>query len=511
MLDFYDLFKKLPYDYILPVLGGFFLTLSFAPFNLSILAWFSFIPLFYSLRDGKYPFFKGFIMGFAFFSTLLYWIPLSEVENTVIPQMILGFFLLMIYLSSFFGFSCILYNKLNKRSYVYLFPIVFAGLEFLRSLSSVWGFTWGSVGFSQSNLIHLVQFASIGGVPLVTFWVISLNIFVYLILKSLNKKRKDKIVYLLSFLSLLLIPFVYSEKILHRGISHVGYKTIVVVQPNVLPYEKRKNSFERLLKIEKVIEESPEADLYVLPETASPFSLTHNEKAKLFFKDLAKEKRAPIITGMHDYKRKREKFIHYNAAALVDSSGIESIYRKVFLLPFVERLPFDDVIPKLRQINLGQGQFTPGSNFTVFKVKGLNFSVYICYEAIFPQLLRKFVRKGAELLVNITEDGWFGRTNGPYQHAQMAAFQSIVFRRAVVRSANTGVSFISDPYGRIIKKTEIFREDCIVCEVPLLECRTVYARIGNIFGWTFLFFILLLLAAEPIRKKMRKDDKKTES
>jgi len=506
MLDFFDRFKKSSVNYALLVLSGFCLTLSFAPFNISLLAWVSFIPLFYSLRDGKYPFLKGFIMGFVFFSTLLYWVPLSDVvEGTIVPLVVLGSFLLVIYLSLFFGFSGILYNKLNKRGYTFLFPIVFAGLEFLRSLSSVWGFTWGSIGFSQSNLLHLLQFASIGGLPLVSLWVLSLNIFIYLFLKNLSAKRKKKMVCFFSFLSLLIIPFIYSQIILRRGISNVEYKTIGVVQPNVLPSDKRKDDFDRLLRIKRIIENSPGADLYVLPETASLFSLTNDNSTELFFRDLAKEKRAPIITGMVDFEREKGGIAYYNAAAVVDSSGIKGIYRKVFLLPFVERLPFDDVIPKLRDVNLGQGQFTPGSDFTVFKANDLNFSVYICYEAIFPQLVRNFVENGAEFLVNITEDGWFGRTSGPYQHAQMAAFQSIIFRRAVVRSANTGVSFISDPYGRIEKKTKIFNEDCIVCEVPLLKCKTVYARIGNIFGWTFLFFILLLIVAEPM---IRKNEKK---
>jgi apolipoprotein N-acyltransferase len=504
MLGFCDRFKKIPFNYTLLVLGGFCLTLSFAPFNLSILAWFSFIPLFYSLRDGKYPFFKGFIMGFAFFATLLYWLPFSDVENAVLPQLRLGVFLLMIYLSSFFGFSGIFYNKLNRMGYAYLFPIVFTGLEFLRSLSSVWGFTWGSVGFSQSNLIHLLQFAAIGGLPLVTLWVLFLNIFIYLFFKSLNEKKKNKKIYIFSFLSFLIIPFVYSQTVLHRDTSPVEYKTIGVVQPNVLPADKRKSDFERLLRIKKIIEESADADLYVLPETAFPFSLANNNSTELFFKELTREKRAPIVMGTIDYKRKEGAFVYYNAATVVDSSGIRGIYRKIFLVPFVERLPFDDVIPKLKEVNLGQGQYTPGSEFPVFEVNDLDFSVYICYEAIFPQLVRKFVNSGAQILVNITEDGWFGKTSGPYQHAQMAAFQSIIFRRAVVRSANTGVSFISDPYGRIVKKTQIFTENCIVCKVPLLECKTVYARIGNVLGWSFLFFILILIVAEPVIRKNKK-------
>jgi len=500
MSNFLDRFKNPFFDYFLLVLGGVSLTFSFAPFNFSVLAWFSFIPLFYSLRNGKSPFLKGFIMGIAFFSTLLYWVPFSDVEGTVLPQVIFGFFLLIIYLSSFFGFSGIFYNKLNQLGYSYLFPIVFAGLEFLRSLSSVWGFTWGSIGFSQSNLINLIQFAAIGGLPLVTLWVLFLNIFLYLFITHFNSKTKAKIIYLCSFISFLIIPFVYSQIILHREISSCEYKTIGVIQPNVLPSDKRKSDFERLIRIKNIIEKSPDADLYVLPETASPFSLSSNYRAEILFRNLAKEKTAPIITGMLDFQRKEGEVVYYNAASIVDSSGVRGIYRKVFLVPFVERLPFDDVIPKLKEINLGQGGYTPGSDFTVFEADSIKFSVYICYEAIFPQFVREFVTGGAELLVNITEDGWFGRTSGPYQHAQMAAFQSIIFRRALVRSANTGVSFVCSPYGRILKKTQIFHEDCIVCKVPILDGKTVYSKIGNTFGWLFLFFSLLLIIYRKKKK-----------
>lgn len=502
MLNFFDRFKKTPGIFVLPVLGGLCLTLSFAPFNLSVLAWFSFIPLFYSLRDGKHPYLKGFIMGLAFFSTLLYWIALSDVvEGTIVPLVVLGSFILVVYLSLFFGFSGILYNKLNKRGYAYLFPIAFAGLEFLRGLSSVWGFTWGSIGFSQSNLIYLIQFASIGGLPLVTLWVLFLNMFLYSFFKSLNEKSKEKMIYLFSFLSFLIIPFVYSHVILRRGIPPDAYKTIGVIQPNILPSDKRKSDFERLVKIKNIIENCPGADLYVLSETASPFPLSYNYETETLFRNLAKQKNTPIITGTIDYKQEEGKVVYFNTASIVDSSGVRGTYRKIFLVPFVERLPFDDEIPKLRKIDLGQGHFTPGSDFLVFEVGDLIFSVYICYEAIFPQILREFVNNGARFLVNITEDGWFGKTSGPYQHAQMAAFQSIIFRRAVVRSANTGVSLVSDPYGRIIKKTQIFIEDCIICEVPMLECKTVYARIGNIFGWTFLLFTLLILVSEPVIRK----------
>jgi apolipoprotein N-acyltransferase len=495
MRKFFDRFKTFPFNCLLLLLGGFSLALSFAPFNLSLLAWGSFLPMFFVLRDGKKPFLKGFTMGCVFFSSLLYWVPFSNVvEGTVVPLVVLGSFILVVYLSLFFGFSGILYVKLQKFGYEYfLFPIVFAGLEFLRSLSSVWGFTWGSIGFSQSNLVHLIQFASIGGLPLVTLWVLFLNTLLYLIITHLKSGKRQKIIYLCSFLSLLLIPFAYSQIILNEEFPSCEYKTIGILQPNILPSDKRKRDFDRLIKIKRIIESCPEADLYVLSETASPFPLSYNSEAENFFIDLAKQKNAPIITGTIDYKRQGRKVSYFNSASIVDSSGIRGVYRKIFLVPFVERLPFDDVLPKLKEINLGQGSFTPGSEFTVFEINGMKFSVYICYEAIFPQLIKEFVRGEAELLVNITEDGWFGRTSGPYQHAQMAAFQSIIFRRSLVRSANTGVSLVCDPYGRILNKTQIFKEDFIVCEVPLLNCKTIYSKIGGAFGWVFLSFVLFLI------------------
>ncbi len=426
-------------------------------------------------------------MGITFFATLLSWIPFSHVESSVIPQMVIGYFLLLLYLSCYFGFSGFLYNKLRRQNRIYLFPFIFSGVEFFRSLSSVFGFPWGSLGYSQGNLIYLVQFASLGGVPLVTFWVVLINILLYLLIDAYIINNKPVKVYLYLLIGVIIFPFLYSGVIILRGYRSFGEITATVLQPNVLPEEKRfVNREMREGRIEKMIRDAPVSDIYILPETASPYSLTYSEGASRFFSSLANSKNSYIIAGMQDFRIKNKEVCHYNAAALIDSTGVIDIYRKMFLVPFVERFPYDDVIPLFKKIKLGQGHFSPGQLFSVFDVGWGKFSVVICYEAIFPQLIRNFVLKDVDFLVNITEDGWFGRTQAPYQHAQMAVFRSIEYRRPLLRSANTGVSLIADPFGRIIKKTTIYRKSYITAAIPLVKRLTVYARIGDLFGWLFL-------------------------
>lgn len=481
--------------FLLPVLGGIVLNLAFAPYRLSLIAWFAFIPLFFSLRDGEYSFIKGFLMGLAFYGSLLFWIPFSNAGSEVVPQMIAGYILLLIYLSSYFGFSALLYRKLKGLNRIYLFPVVFSGMEFIRSLSSVFGFPWGSLGYSQTNLTCFVQIASFGGVPLVSFWVVSINILIYILIEEyIIRNNSPRRIYLYLLGVMVLFPLLYSGVVVLKGYRSSGEITATVLQPNILPDEKRSGSRrERMEVIRKAILNSPKSDIYILPETASPRSIIKNESTKRFFQELAAEQDALIVTGMPDFEIKKGKICHYNAAGLIDSAGSRGIYRKMFLVPFVERFPYDDVIPIFKKIELGQGHFTPGQLFPVFDAECGKFSVFICYEAIFPQLIRKFVQKDADFLVNITEDSWFGKTNAPYQHAEMAIFRCIEYRRPLLRSANTGVSLIVDPFGRTMKETDIFKEARISATIPLVKGLTVYSRIGDTSGWLFLLFVVGLI------------------
>lgn len=488
-------------SFTLPVLGGAILTLSFAPFKLSLLAWISFIPLFYSLKNDKYPFIKGFLMGLSFYALHLYWIPFSNVEKSIVPQMTAGYFLLLIYLSSYFGFSALIYKKLKKNYLLYLFPAVFAALEFLRGQSSVWSFPWGSLGYSQTNLTDFVQIAKIGGITLVTFWIIMINILIYLIIKSFLSKNKTGLMYPAVLTITIILPFLYS-KITEKNIKK-NCKTIkvCVLQPDLLPEKKRNWSLEKRKKlIGGSIKSTGSSDLCVLPETAYPHSIRKSTRAEQFFSSLAKTSCSFIVSGMPDYIIEGREIKHFNAAAVIDSSGIKGIYRKNYLVPFVERLPFDDVIPALKKINLGQGHFSPGKDYSVIDTPHGKLSIFICYEAIYPQLIRKFVRNGAGLLINITEDSWFGKTWAPYQHAQMAVFRSIEFNRFLVRSANTGVSLISNSRGEILEKTDIFKQDKITKTISIIKEKTIYTKIGDSAGWLFVLITFVIILYRKRKK-----------
>jgi apolipoprotein N-acyltransferase len=204
----------------------------------------------------------------------------------------------------------------------------------------------------------------------------------------------------------------------------------------------------------------------------------------------------PILTGVPEVIWKNGRPQDFNRAVLLQAGRVApETYDKIRLVPFSERLPFLDLLPVLRRVDLGQAEFTPGSHPTVFEVSGIPFSVIICFEAIFPDLVRRFIGEGARLLVNITNDTWFGRTPAPYVHAAMAAFRAVEVGTPVARCANSGVSMLVDSRGRVLRQTALFRPAIVVGTLNLRQEATFYARHGDYFP--LLCFLLLGVTGLP--------------
>ena len=241
-------------------------------------------------------------------------------------------------------------------------------------------------------------------------------------------------------------------------------------------------------------------DLIVLAETAIPDHIRRQPRVIDLLQRTANEKDASILTGALDYRRNSPKSIRkfdiYNASFLFmpHTRAFPKRYIKKHLVPFSERIPFDEVFPILNYVDLGEGDFVAGKETPVYQP--FMWTPYICYDAIFGDLVREAMREGSRLMVNITNDGWFGRSTAPYQHLNLIRYRVIENGMPVARLANSGVSVFVDQYGHEDGNTEIFTDRVIQRKVPLKTRDTLYSHIGDaVEKGLLLFFALYLLAA----------------
>jgi apolipoprotein N-acyltransferase len=244
------------------------------------------------------------------------------------------------------------------------------------------------------------------------------------------------------------------------------------------------------------------ADLVIWSESAlSPYRFEDSTEIVALVRRVAREGHVPILIGSDQVARGRPDR-WYNAAFLVRSDGSDGgVYRKMHLVPFGEYVPLRRLLffvgPLVEAIGTG---FAPGTEATVLPVDGHPISVAICYEVVYPSLVREFVVRGSELLTTITNDSWFGKTSAPYQHFEQASMRAIEEGRYLVRAANTGITGIVDPYGRVLERTDIFEQAVIVGHARFLRTVTPYARWGDVFAYaSAVAAIGLILLARRIQ------------
>jgi apolipoprotein N-acyltransferase len=218
--------------------------------------------------------------------------------------------------------------------------------------------------------------------------------------------------------------------------------------------------------------------LVVWPETATPSPLARDGALLRALSGLAGTIRAPLVVGSIDVDGPSPVVLR-NSAFLLTEHGIQGRYDKMHLVPFGEYVPLSGVIGFVRGWAEFISELEPGSRTVVFPGPPAPFGVVICYEGIFPELVRGFARNGARLIVNITNDAWFGRTSGPLQHLAMYAFRAVEHRTPVVRAANTGVSAFIAPTGQIVRRLALYERDIMTADVALRDRTTLYSRLGD--------------------------------
>lgn len=481
------------------LLSSILLSLSFHPLGLYFFAWFGLIPLLFAIDGSKLS--KTFIYGiyFGFFFSLfsLFWIVFLQIEMNIKILMLFGLIVMFFYIGLYFGAGLLFARVLG----MWFLPFIIAGLEYLKGLGEL-GFPWLSFGYSQARYPLIIQQASIYGVYGVSFWLVLINSALYQFLK--NKKIKNLLLFLIFFF----LPMLYGFIRLNILTPPDGQKVnIGIVQPNIDPNLKftpgmRDETFNRLIKLSERCKgefQNEKMDLILWPETATPIFIKNPGHYQNSVIELVNRIDTPILTGTPIYDRKKDEI--YNGAVLIEPKmGITQEYRKLHLVPFGEHIPFDRHIPLFKRIDLGGGDYSPGSDWTVFYTERINFSCLICFESIFPEISHRFVKEGAQILLNITNDGWFGKISGPQQHNDMAILRTVENGVPLLRSANTGISMVVDEYGRILKETGLFEEDIIVYSLNLKGINTIYHKTGEPLSLVSLIIIPLLLIYKSLKK-----------
>jgi apolipoprotein N-acyltransferase len=499
-------------DILSSLLSGILLILSFPDFDLEFLAWLALVPLFYSI-EGKglyHSFILGFLTGIISFLGILYWIIVAVHTYGNVPLILSGFILLLlvVYLSLYVGAFTYLTRLIQIRSgleTILFAPLLWVALEYLRSFLLT-GFPWANLGYSQYLNLPFIQMADITGVYGLSFVILLVNATLFRVLHQWPKKAfpvKELFLTVLILLGFLIYGYVKMGVVDREIIGNPSLR-IGLVQGNIDQSVKWDESFQmETLKIYeklsyKAAEEKP--DLILWPETATPFFFQDAKEYQPFVLDIPKKTNAFLLFGTPSYKIVRGKVHHYNSALLVSPSGeLNGKYDKIHLVPYGEYVPFGEYL-SLGSLGEGIGNFKSGKDIFNFSPPQGQFGVLICFEIIFPDLCRRFVKKGANFLVTITNDAWFGRTSAPYQHFSMATFRAVENRVFIARAANTGITGFIDPRGKILKQGGIFTEEAITGTIRLSNQKTFYTLYGDIFAWICSVLSILLLANSLIRK-----------
>jgi len=239
------------------------------------------------------------------------------------------------------------------------------------------------------------------------------------------------------------------------------------------------------------------AEFILWPESSTPFLFEQDIAGAGQIRSLARQARVAILVGSDQVERSAGGLKYYNAAFLVRPDGTSgAAYRKMHLVPFGEYVPMKRILFFAAPLVEAVSDFSAGEDAVLLPVGSHKVSTSICYEVVYPDLVRRFVAGGSEMLTTITNDAWFGRTSAPYQHFEQASMRAIEEGRYMVRAANTGVSGIVDPYGRVLERTDIFQTAILVGEARFLRTSTFYARHGDILAYaSVVMTVALVLAA----------------
>ena len=483
----------------LAAFSGLLLALAFPKWEISLLAWIAFVPLLWSARGetSRRAFFYGWVGGMAFYLASLYWVVPTIGNYSSIPTLLaVGPLLLMCAILALYtgGFLAGV-NFCQERGVrvTWVAPFLWVALEWLRSFFFI-GFPWISLGYSQHPRLNLIQMVEVTGVYGISALVVFVNIALYtLVAEGLGigswRKRTERA--LATLVAALLLITLSSFGAWRRSeletLPKDRHLRVALIQGNIAQDKKWGPEYQEITmsRYETLTKRAAVkgVDLVVWPEAAAPFYFQSERAYQQRLLQLNQETDSFLLFGSPAFAYDGQELVLFNRAYLTSPVGqVAGYYDKIQLAPFGEYVPFQQMLFFIDKLVEGIGSFTAGTEITVFTIPQGRFGVLICYEDVFPDLTRRFVAKGADFLVNITNDAWYGRTSAPYQHLTMAAFRAVENRVPLVRAANTGFSAFVDIDGRVRARTELFDTAYRVDELGWPQITTFYTNYGDIFA-----------------------------
>jgi apolipoprotein N-acyltransferase len=451
-------------------------------------------------------FLLGLTTGLVYFVGTIYWTStvVATFGQLPLPVAILAMLLLAAYLALYPAFTALITAHLLARigaPALFIAPAAWVATEFLRGYV-FGGFPWVPLGNSQVAVLPVAQLASVTGVYGLSALVVFVNAGIAYAMLTAGRRRGTAIAAVAAVL--LAIGGWGTWRVRDASLTREGTPIRVgLVQGNIEQTLKWRPDHARTIfttyiaMTRDVVRRG--AQYVIWPESSTPFTFESHPDGERQMRALAREVNVPILFGSDQGIAGTQPGdeLHYNAAFQLGSDGSTlAVYRKIHLVPFGEFVPLADVLtffPPLVQTLAGFAPFTPGDSMIMLPVGSHQASTAICYEVVYPSLVRDAVMKGSELLTTITNDAWYGHSSAPFQHFELAAMRAIEHGRYLARAANTGISGVVDPYGRVVARSAIFEQVGLVQEVRFLTGRTIYTTIGDVVAYLAMAIVALSL------------------
>ena len=501
---------------VLALGSGAALGLAFPSYNVTVLAWVAIAMLILASLGARTreAALYGFLHGVVFYPVCLPWIDTVMRQYGNVDSLDSGGILLLIGMAG--GVICAIFSisiaVVGRRSIAracILAPFLWVSLEFLRTHLPIIGFPWNLTGYAAERNLALLQLASLTGIYGVSFIIAAFNaLLVFCIVDRGEAVQRARTAFVIATVALIVLDQFGSHLVPQpappRYVAHLVQTDFP--QSESYPGNWLDIHAGEMAQLERIsIDAARKAPgVIVWPEVPAPFSL-QDPKFTAIARDIAVNSGSDFLVGIVDWHLSPQHvWDATNSATLLDPSDQRIFtYDKIHLVPFGEYVPLRQWIKFAGRLTADISDFTPGTEYRVGNLPGGKFGVFICYEAIFPGEVRHFEQNGAQVLINISNDGWFGRSSAPPQHLMMARVRAVENRRWLLRDTNNGYTVAVDPYGRIVARLRVDIRGVLNAPYDFRSDETIYARFGDWFSWLCVILSIALIAASCFRRQPR--------